>query len=105
MAKKNIKLRAKLKNGMVTVKALIKHPMETGLRKDKLTGLKIPAYYISEVTCHRGDDLLISSQWGAGVSKDPFISFNLKGIDKGELLTLAYVDNKGQTDSLDVKVK
>lgn len=105
MAKKNFKLRAKLKNGIVNVKALIKHPMETGLRKDKVTGLKIPAYFITEVTCHRGDDLLFSSQWGPGVSKDPFISFTLKNIAKGEMLTVAYVDNKGKTDSLDGKVK
>ena len=49
MAKKNIKLRARLKDGIVTVKALIKHPMETGLRKDKVTGLKVPAYHITEI--------------------------------------------------------
>ena len=105
MAKKNIKMRAKLKNGIVTVKALIKHPMETGLRKDKVTGFKVPAYHITEITCHRKDDLLFSCQWGPGVSKDPFLSFTLKGVDKGDILTLAYIDNKGQTDSLDVKVK
>jgi len=105
MAKKNIKLRARLKNGIVIVKALIKHPMETGLRKDKVTGLKVPAYHITEITCHRKDDLVFSCQWGPGVSKDPFLSFTLKSIDKGEMLTLAYVDNKGLTDSLDVKVK
>ena len=105
MAKKNIKLRAKLKNGIVTVKAIFKHPMETGLRKDKVTGLKVPAHHITETTCHRKDDLLLSSQWGPGVSKNPFISFTLKGIDKWEMLTIAYVDNKGKTESLDVKVK
>lgn len=105
MAKKNFKLRAKVKNGIVTVKALLKHPMETGLRKDKLTGLRIPAHHITEITCHRKDDLLLSSQWGPGVSKNPFLSFTLKGINKGEILTMAYVDNKGKTDSQDVKVK
>ena len=105
MAKKNIKLRARLKDGIVTVKALIKHPMETGLRKDKVTGLKVPAYHITEITCHRKDDLLFSSQWGPGVSKDPFISFTLKSIAKGDMLTLAYVDNKGQTDSIATAVK
>lgn len=105
MAKKNIKLRARLKNSIVTVKALIKHPMETGLRKDKVTGLKIPAYHITEITCHRKDDLLFSCQWGPGVAKDPFISFTLKGIEAGEVLSLAYVDNKGQTDSADATVK
>ena len=35
MASKTIKLKGKAVNGEVTVKALIKHPMETGRRKDK----------------------------------------------------------------------
>ena len=30
-----IKMRSKESNGVVTVKALIKHPMETGQRKNK----------------------------------------------------------------------
>ena len=33
-----IKMRSKEANGVVTVKALIKHPMETGARKNKKTG-------------------------------------------------------------------
>jgi sulfur-oxidizing protein SoxZ len=35
MAQSSIKIRAKVKNGEATVKCLISHPMETGLRKDK----------------------------------------------------------------------
>ena len=44
-----IKIRAKESKGAVTVKALMKHPMETGQRKDKKTGGKIPAHFIQEV--------------------------------------------------------
>ena len=44
-----IKMRSKESNGVVTVKALIKHPMETGQRKNKKTGDMIPAHYIQEV--------------------------------------------------------
>ena len=44
-----IKMRSKEANGVVTVKALIKHPMETGARKNKKTGDMIPAHYIQEV--------------------------------------------------------
>ena len=42
-------MRSKESNGVVTVKALIKHPMETGQRKNKKTGDMIPAHYIQEV--------------------------------------------------------
>ncbi len=44
-----IKMRSKESNGLVTVKALIKHPMETGARKNKKTGELIPAHFIQEV--------------------------------------------------------
>jgi len=47
----SIKVKAKLENDEVTVKALITHPMETGLRKDKKTGETIPAHFIQEVVC------------------------------------------------------
>ena len=59
MASKTIKLKAKAENGEVTVKALIKHPMETGRRKDKDTGELVPAHFINEVTCtHKGEPVL-----------------------------------------------
>jgi hypothetical protein len=50
MASKSIKLRAKEKGGVTTVKALMTHPMETGLRKDSKTGKLIPAHYIRETS-------------------------------------------------------
>ena len=50
MAKSSIKIRAKTKDDVTTVKALMSHPMETGLRKDKKTGEKIPAHFLQEVT-------------------------------------------------------
>ena len=43
MASNSIKLKATAGNGETTVKALIKHPMETGRRKDKATGELVPA--------------------------------------------------------------
>ena len=57
----SIKVRAKAKGDTVTVKALIKHPMETGLRKDKKTGKAIPAHFIQEVSCkHNGAEVLLA---------------------------------------------
>ena len=38
---KSIKIRAKASGGVTTVKALIKHSMETGTRKNKKTGENI----------------------------------------------------------------
>ena len=51
---KSIRARASAKGDTTTVKALITHPMETGLRKDKKTGKKVPAHFIQEVVCEAG---------------------------------------------------
>ncbi len=101
---KSIKVRAKAKQGIVTVKALMNHPMETGLRKDKKTGKMIPAHFIQEVTAKLGDNTVMSAVWGGAISKNPYVSFKCSGA-KGDSLTLAWVDNKGNSDSATAKVK
>lgn len=101
---KSIKVRAKAKNGIVTVKALINHPMETGLRKNKKTGKMIPAHHIQEVTAKSGDKTVMSAVWGGAISKNPYLSFKFSG-SKGDSITLSWVDNKGNSDSKTAKVK
>lgn len=101
---KSIKIRAKAKKGIVTVKALMSHPMETGLRKDKKTGKLIPAHHIQEVTATSGDRTVLAAVWGGAISKNPYLSFKFNG-GKGDSLTLSWVDNKGNSDSKTAKVK
>jgi sulfur-oxidizing protein SoxZ len=104
MASNSIKIRARAKGNAVTVKALIKHPMETGMRKDKKTGKKIPAHFIQEVTCKANGKQVLLAEWGPSVSKNPYLSFTFDGA-KGETVSLSWVDNTGQSDSKEVKVK
>lgn len=104
MAKSTIKLRTKQKNDAVEVKALITHPMETGLRKDKKTGKTIPAHYITEVTIDVNGKNMLKADWSGSVSKNPFISFMYNG-KKGDKVTLSWKDNQGQSDSADTVVK
>jgi sulfur-oxidizing protein SoxZ len=105
MAKSSIKIRAKVTKGACEVKALIKHPMETGLRKDKKTGKVIPAHFIQEVNCkHNGNDV-VNALWGGAISTNPYVSFKIKGANKGDTITLSWVDNTGKKDSQDAKVK
>jgi sulfur-oxidizing protein SoxZ len=79
MAKKSIKVRAKEKKGVVTVKALMNHPMETGLRKDKKTGKMFPAHFINEVTATIGGANAIHAYWSGGISKNPYLAFDAPG--------------------------
>jgi sulfur-oxidizing protein SoxZ len=99
MASKSIKIRAKLKDDVVTVKALMTHPMETGTRKDKKTGEMIPAHFIQEVTCTAGGKTVMSALWSGGVSKNPYLSFKFKGASAGDDVTLSWVDNQGNSES------
>ena len=102
---KSIKLRAKAKDGVATVKCLISHPMETGLRKDKKSGKMIPAEFIQEVTCEHGGATVLNAEWGSAISKNPFLSFKFSGAKSGDSIKVSWVDNKGASDSLEGKIK
>jgi len=102
---KSIRVRAQAKGDEVTVKALITHPMETGLRKDKKTGNKIPAHYIQEVTCKHNGNTALTALWGPAVSKNPYLSFRLGGAKAGDTIDISWVDNKGEKDSESTKIK
>ena len=101
----SIKMRAKASDGVTTIKALISHVMETGTRKDKKTGKKIPAHFIQEVVCeHKGNKVMVAN-WGPAISKNPYLSFKFKGGNSGEKIKLTWVDNKGEGDSLEAAIK
>ena len=102
---KSIRARATLKGDTVTVKALITHVMETGMRKNDKTGKKIPAHFIQEVTCaHNGKEVVLA-QWGPAISKNPYLSYEFTGGKSGDNVSISWVDNKGQKDSLTTQIK
>lgn len=105
MLKSSIKIRAKITNGIITVKALISHPMETGLRKDKKTGQPIPAKFIKNVKCVSNKKVLLESQWGVAISKNPYLSFKYSGGNAGDLIKISWIDNTNQSDSIEATVK
>ena len=99
MASKSIKLKATAENGETTVKALIKHPMETGRRKDKESGELVPAQYIEEVTVSYQGEAVMTAEWGPTISKNPFLSFTFTGGAAGETIELTWKDDTGDSDS------
>jgi len=102
---KSIKLRAKASGDVVEVKALISHPMETGLRKDKKTGEVVPAHFIQEITAEYGGKNVLTAYWSGSVSKNPYLAFKFKGGKKGDTVKLSWSDNKGKSDSAEGKIK
>jgi sulfur-oxidizing protein SoxZ len=105
MAKSTIKIRAKEKDGVTTVKSLMTHPMETGARTDQKTGEKVPAHFIKEVVCKHNGETVLTADWSGGVSKNPYISFKFTGAAKGDSIELAWTDNQGGSDSTTAQIK
>jgi len=99
-----IKIRAKAGGKVTKVSALIEHPMETGMRKNKKTGKKIPAHFIQEVVVELNGTVVLTALWGPAVSKRPFLQFKLEGASKDDTIKLSWVDNKGEKDSAEAKI-
>ncbi|TMS57848.1 thiosulfate oxidation carrier complex protein SoxZ [Imbroritus primus] len=89
-----MRVRATESGGVVDVKILMKHDMETGQRKDA-SGKTIPAWHIQTVTAQVGGKTVFDAQFGPAVSKDPFLNFKFKGAAKGDKLSVTWVDNRG----------
>ena len=91
-----IKIRAKVKNGVASVKSLIPHPMETGTRRDA-DGNLIPAHYIETVVCEHNGEVVMTAHWGPSVSKDPYFAFKLADAKAGDTIRISRTDNLGET--------
>ncbi|BAF61843.1 thiosulfate oxidation carrier complex protein SoxZ [Candidatus Vesicomyidisocius calyptogenae] len=98
----SIKLKPKAKKGVISIKCLIKHPMETGLRKKK--GKIVPANYIENIVILHNGNKIVDADIGISISKNPYFKFKVPG-KKGDIIELKYNSNKGETGSATVKSK
>ncbi len=91
---------------VIEISAILEHPMESGMRKDK-DGKLIPAEYISNITVKYGDEIINSMTLSGTVSANPFIGFNLSVSKPEANLVIEAVDNKGvkQENSLLIKAE
>jgi len=88
-----MRVRATEKDGIVDVKILMKHDMESGQRKDA-SGKVIPAWFINMLNVKANGKDVFNAQFGSAVSKDPFLNFKYKGT-KGDKLVVNWIDTKG----------
>jgi sulfur-oxidizing protein SoxZ len=91
-----MRIRAQVAGDKATVRVLMSHEMETGLRKDA-AGKAIPAWYVQEVTAQLNGKPVLTAAWGPSVSKNPFLQFNIKGAKVGDKVSVTWKDNKGET--------
>ena len=99
-----MKIRARLKDGVTEVKVLMMHPMETG-RRIADTGETVPAHFIQLVTATLNGKTVLEAQWGTGISKNPYLTFRLRGANLGDKIAVNWVDNKGATNAIESVVE
>ena len=100
-----IRLKTKTREGITTVRAIIRHPMETGFRVDSESGELIPAHYINLVTIKHNDKIILSCDWSRAVSKNPYLSFMFEGAKTGDKLVLNWVDTNNNSDALETLIE
>ena len=72
------------KGELFTVKTIVSHKMETGLRRDE-AGRVIPRKIINTFTCTYGGDVVFSVDLHEAVSANPFFEFDLVATESGKL--------------------
>jgi sulfur-oxidizing protein SoxY len=75
---------------------MIRHPNYSGLQRDQITQLFIPAHFIDQLEVWQGDDMLFSMEGGISISENPVFRFGYN--DNGApALTVKASDTDGNT--------
>jgi sulfur-oxidizing protein SoxY len=99
----SIKLRAKLKNNLTEIKAIIIHPMHTGRAKDDFGNI-IPAHFIQVADIALNGQTVLQIQSGTGIAKNPYLTCYVDNAKVGDKVTLTWHDNLGKTGSGEIEV-
>jgi sulfur-oxidizing protein SoxZ len=91
-----MRIRAQAAGDKATVRVLMSHEMESGQRKDS-SGKLVPAHFINEVSASLNGKVVLTSEWGPSVSKNPFMQFVVKGAKAGDKISVSWKDNKGES--------
>jgi len=78
---------------VIVIKTLISHKMESGQRKDKKTGKKIPRSIINRFTCDFNGENVIDVALEPAVSSNPYFQFEAKVPQSGEFKFTWYDDD------------
>ncbi len=97
-----IKVRVKLKGHIAEVKSLMKHPMETGARKDPDTGELVPFHHIRQISFVNNGTPVLLVNCSTAVARDPYFTFRFRNAQAGDKFTVNWVDTRGETDSIEM---
>ena len=97
-----MRIKAKVKNGVTTVKAMAKHPM-LSYEEAKKKGKK--ANFITYFVAKHNDEVVYEMSSSQFLSKNPYIKFKFKGGAKGEKVYITWTDLSGKTKTSKGKIK
>ena len=99
LAAARVSLAAEAKKGeVVEIKALIRHPMETGYRVDSV-GKPIPRHIIKRFTVTYDGVEVFAMDMTQGVAANPFIAFSTVATATGELIFI-WEDDLGEVTTV-----
>ena len=98
-----MKMRATLGQGFTDIRVLMTHPMETGQRKDS-EGKVVPMHFIQNLTVKVNGKPVIEAQTSQAISRNPVFTFRIKGGAKGDKIEVSWLDNTGETSSIEASV-
>ena len=103
-SKPRVKVPKKAKAGeIITIKTLISHKMETGLRKDKKTGELIPRKIINHFMATFNGKTVFETVIEPAVSSNPYIQFKMKVPESGEVV-FTWTDDDGSKYTTSKKI-
>jgi len=102
-----MKVKAKLKKGVVSVKMMAKHEMSTYNQAQKRTGDRENANFITHISGTVNGKTVIDMSTSQFLSKNPIFKFKFKGDEfkKGDKLKVTWVDRKGKSKTKKAKIK
>ena len=89
---------------VITIKTLISHPMETGLRKDKNTGELIPRRIINKFVASFEGQEIVSVDIDPAVSANPYFQFDMK-VPSAGTVRFEWTDDDGSVYDMEKKIK
>ena len=80
----------------VKIKTLAEHDMETGVRRDNITGIIYPRLIIQSVIAKYNGKIVFKANWFSGVSANPYLAFYITAKESG-LIEIEWKDDHATT--------
>lgn len=88
---------------VMELKAMIRHPMETGYRRD-LYGKQIPENILNRFECRYNGEVVFSAELFRAIAADPFLTFYTVAVESGAL-EFRWIDQDAQEYSETVELE